>query len=160
MIPRMVCMIFIETTAEKVWEALTSSEYTRKYLYGMNVESDWNIGSTLLWSCEGCGPDYSGTLMKYDRPFLLSFIWHHVDLHCFENMITFELVEAEDDARNTIVHLTVTAEWLGVIEDQERAGAIIHSLRSFWSAAMSGLKTLLETGRPLHMPVLGGPFAN
>ena len=159
--PRMVYTIFIETTAEKAWEALTSSNFTRKYFYGMNVESDWKLGSKLLWSWEGCSPEYSGTLMQYDRPFLLSFIWRHVRSHGPESMITFKLVEAENEVlHKTIVELTVTAEWLGLVESEQRANNIIYAMRTFWPVSMSGLKTLLETGRPLPMPVLAGPFGN
>jgi len=158
-IPRMVYTIFIETTAEKAWEALTRSEFTRKYLFGMNVESDWNLGSKLLWSWEGCSPRYSGTLMKYDRPFVLAFLWRYEHPPGPESMITFKLVEAENELlRKTVVELTVTAEWLGVVESQERASRIILAMRTFWPVSMSGLKTLLETGRPLSLPALAGPF--
>ena len=35
----------INSTPEKVWKALTTSEFTQKYWFGRKVESDWKVGS-------------------------------------------------------------------------------------------------------------------
>lgn len=45
--PQFVYVTYIETTPEKLWEALTSSEFTRKYWFGAEVRSDWKVGSPL-----------------------------------------------------------------------------------------------------------------
>src|ERR1700687_714222 len=37
--------IYIKTTPERLWEAITSSELRQKYNFGMGVESDWTPGS-------------------------------------------------------------------------------------------------------------------
>lgn len=42
-------LIHIKTTKEKLWKALTESEYTVQYMYGCDVECSWNIGDPMLW---------------------------------------------------------------------------------------------------------------
>ena len=41
---KLIYAIYIKTTPEKLWEALTNSEFTRQYMWGANVESDWQVG--------------------------------------------------------------------------------------------------------------------
>ena len=40
-----VYVTYIRTTPEKLWEALTSPEFNRKYWMGAHQESDWRKGS-------------------------------------------------------------------------------------------------------------------
>jgi uncharacterized protein YndB with AHSA1/START domain len=44
--------ITIQATPAKVWEVLTSPEYTKQYMMGCVAESDWKPGSPLLWTLE------------------------------------------------------------------------------------------------------------
>ena len=37
--------IYIKTTPERLWEAITDPEMRRKYTFGVGVESDWTPGS-------------------------------------------------------------------------------------------------------------------
>jgi uncharacterized protein YndB with AHSA1/START domain len=39
----------IDASAADVWDALTNPEKTKKYMFGSEVESDWKVGSTILW---------------------------------------------------------------------------------------------------------------
>ncbi len=41
--------ITIDAPVEKVWDALTNSAQTKKYMFGCETVSDWKVGSTLLW---------------------------------------------------------------------------------------------------------------
>ncbi len=45
-------IIEIDAPAGKVWEALTSPEWTRQYMFNCAVESDWKKGSPVLWKME------------------------------------------------------------------------------------------------------------
>lgn len=40
----------LKTDIETVWKALTTSEYTKKYLFNCAVKSDWKPGSLIEWS--------------------------------------------------------------------------------------------------------------
>ena len=41
--------IVINAPAIKVWDALTNPEQTKKYMFGCETVSDWQVGSPLLW---------------------------------------------------------------------------------------------------------------
>jgi uncharacterized protein YndB with AHSA1/START domain len=45
--PEFVYVAYIETTPEKLWEALTSSEFTRRYWFNTELRSDWKLGSPI-----------------------------------------------------------------------------------------------------------------
>src|ERR1700719_4421853 len=46
--PTTVYTIYIASTPEKVWEALTSAEFSRKYFFGNTVEVDLRIGGAYI----------------------------------------------------------------------------------------------------------------
>ena len=59
--------IEMNTTKEKLWEALTSSAYTVKYMYGCRLECSWNIGDPMLWIGDQDGITYvKGYLLEMD----------------------------------------------------------------------------------------------
>src|SRR6201995_4390104 len=41
--------IALQAPANKVWDALTNPEQTKKYMFGCETVSDWKVGSSLLW---------------------------------------------------------------------------------------------------------------
>jgi uncharacterized protein YndB with AHSA1/START domain len=43
--PEFVYVTYIETTPEKLWQALTSSAFTKPYWWNTEVKSDWKVGS-------------------------------------------------------------------------------------------------------------------
>jgi uncharacterized protein YndB with AHSA1/START domain len=45
--PEFVYVAYIETTPEKLREALTSSEFTRRYWFNTELRSDWKLGSPI-----------------------------------------------------------------------------------------------------------------
>jgi uncharacterized protein YndB with AHSA1/START domain/DNA-binding transcriptional ArsR family regulator len=132
--PSFVYVIYIHSTAERVWDALTDPELTARYWGHSNVSADWRPGSR--WDhvrTDGSGiSDGGGDVLESDRPRRLALAWE-------TSTVTFD-VEPHDD----IVRLTVTHEDLG---EDERAGAA-----AGWAAVLSNLKSLLETGHPLPQP--------
>ncbi|MGY3456009.1 uncharacterized protein YndB with AHSA1/START domain [Bradyrhizobium sp. LM3.4] len=65
--PQFVYVTYIETTPETLWEALTSSEFTRQYWFGAEVQSDWKVGSPFALLLEGETTD-SGEILEADPP--------------------------------------------------------------------------------------------
>ena len=51
--PEFVYVTYIETTPEKLWQALTSSEFTRRYWFGTELRSDWKVGSPFALVTDG-----------------------------------------------------------------------------------------------------------
>jgi uncharacterized protein YndB with AHSA1/START domain len=46
--PAIVYTIYIASTAEKVWQALTSAEFSRQYFFGNAVEVDLKVGGAYI----------------------------------------------------------------------------------------------------------------
>ena len=142
--PEFIYVSYIETTPEKLWEALTSSEFTKRYWFDTEVRSDWKVGSPFALVMGGKTTD-TGAILEADPPRRLSYSFKH---QLFEEMrhepATKVVFTIEPHGR--IVKLTVTHE--GFIEGSKLLGAVSRG----WPAILSGLKSLLETGRVFAIP--------
>src|SRR3977135_562999 len=65
--PEFIYVTYIETTPEKLWEALTSSDFSRRYWFGTELRSDWKVGSPLALVMNGT-TTYTGGILRADRP--------------------------------------------------------------------------------------------
>ncbi len=137
--PRFVYVAFIRTTAEKLWLALTSPEFTTQYWFGMHHECEWKPGSAWkLVFADGRVAD-AGEILEADPPKRLVIKWR--------NEFKQEL-KAEGYSRCTIeieknwdaVKLTVTHEI------DAPASKFIEAVSGGWPRILSNLKSLLETG--------------
>jgi uncharacterized protein YndB with AHSA1/START domain len=140
--PSFVYVTYIATTPERLWAALTQPEFTERYMFGRRVESTWAAGAPVrYWGREGSVSD-SGQVLESDPPRRLSITWR---------------VEFDDALRDEgYSTVTFVLEPLGgevkltVIHDELREGSGVHKGISMgWPKALSSLKSLLETGRPL-----------
>jgi uncharacterized protein YndB with AHSA1/START domain len=134
--------IYIKTTPERLWQALTDSELRSKYNFGVGVESDWSPGSPYK-AAAGSFAIAEGENLEVDPPRRLvqSFnaLWGDDVRSEATSRVTFDIEQVEDSCR-----LTVTHGQLG-----ERAN---EQLYGGWPMILSGLKTLLETGETLTTP--------
>ena len=134
--------IYIKTTPERLWEAITDPAMRRKYTFGVGVISDWTEGS----SYDGMAGDLKiidGENLEVDPPRRLvqSFnaVWSDDVKSEGTSRVTWEIEQVEDSCRLTVTH------------DQLREGAN-SELYGGWPMILSGLKTLLETGELLTTP--------
>src|SRR5438552_9858420 len=74
--PPFVYVTYINTTPEKLWQALTDGEFTRRYWGGRRIQSDWNVGSPVTHVREDGGIDWRGAVLQSERPRLLSYTFH------------------------------------------------------------------------------------
>jgi uncharacterized protein YndB with AHSA1/START domain len=142
--PQFVYVSYIETTPEKLWEALTSSRFTRQYWFNAEVRSDWKVGSPFALLLDGETTD-SGEILEADPPRRLSYGFKH---HKYEELrgepasrVVFTL-----EPFGPLVRLTVLHD--GFVEGGKYPGAVSNG----WPAILSGLKSLLETGKVLAIP--------
>lgn len=137
---------YIKTTPDELWEALTSSEFTRQYWMGHNVESNWQTGSPVTFINPDGKVILSGTILASEKPKVLSYTW---------SVQTDERMRAEKPSRVTflleryepnpeLVRLTVTHD-----EFPENS-TVFASISTGWPMVLSSLKTLLETQQAIH----------
>jgi uncharacterized protein YndB with AHSA1/START domain len=136
--------IYIKTTPERLWEAITSPEERAKYSFGVETHSDWTPGSTYEASVPAAGIDIArGENLEVDPPRRLvqSFdaLWGDDVMSEGPSRVTWEIEQIEDSCRLTVTH------------DELREGAN-DQLYGGWPMILSGLKTLLETGERLTTP--------
>ena len=142
--PKTVYTTYIKAPAERIWEALTSSEISPQFFFGRRVESDWKLGSVVNYWQEDGTLDVTGKVAEVDYPRRLSFTWHVEWLeefrHLPEVLVTFEIEPQEDDT----MKLTMIEAHRAEVDPKLLEGG-----RRGWSIILNGLKTLLETGAPM-----------
>jgi uncharacterized protein YndB with AHSA1/START domain len=136
--------IYIKTTPERLWEAITEADLRQKYNFGVGVSSDWTPGSRYEAVHPGAGIKISeGENLEVDPPRRLvqSFtaLWSDDVKEEGTSRVTWEIEPVGDSCRLTVTH------------DQLREGAS-DELYGGWPMILSGLKTLLETGELLTTP--------
>jgi uncharacterized protein YndB with AHSA1/START domain len=143
--PEFVYTTYIETTPEKLWEALTSSEFSKRYWFGTELRSDWKVGSPLALVMNGTTTD-TGEILEADRPRRLSYTFHHVTSEAARkerpSKVVFNL-----EPHGKLVKLTLTHE------DFEAGSKLLDGISKGWPAILSSLKSLLESGTALEIPV-------
>jgi uncharacterized protein YndB with AHSA1/START domain/DNA-binding transcriptional ArsR family regulator len=136
--PSFVYVTYINSTPEKVWEALTDADLTARYWGHSNV-SDWQPGSR--WEhrrTDGSGTvDVAGDVIETTPPRRLVITFGGADEAGQPSVVHFDIEPHRD-----IVRLTVTHTDIPDANNYEAAAA-------GWAAVMSNLKSLLETGSVL-----------
>ena len=135
--------IYIRTTPERLWEAITSEQMRARYSFGVGTVSDWTPGSEYKASVPGVIEIAAGTNLEVDPPRRLvqSFtaLWSEDVQREGESRVTWEI-----EPVGTSCRLRVTHDQLSDEANDELFGG--------WPMILSGLKTLLETGEDLDTP--------
>jgi len=136
--------IYIKTTPERLWQAITDSEIRGKYHFGNSIRSDWTPGSRFEMRHKGFdGLLGEGENLEVDPPRRLVqsmvALWSDDAKAEGTSRITWEIEPVGDSCRLTVTH------------DQLREGAN-EELYGGWPMILSGLKTWLETGELLTTP--------
>lgn len=165
--------IYIKTTPERLWEAITNAELRAKYNFGLMVSSDFTAGSPFQGvvpktaSGEPCtsgngGADASGAGVS-EMPKPIAAGTKILEGENLEVVRPYKLVQSfralwgEDVKKEGTSRVTWEIEQIGdscrltVTHDQLREGANAQ-LYGGWPMILSGLKTLLETGELLTTP--------
>ena len=136
--------IYIKTSPERLWEAITDGEMRKRYSFGVGIESDWTAGSEYLARVPGVVDISSGENVEVDPPRRLvqtfKALWSEEVEREGTSRVTWEIEPVGDDSCQ-----------LRVIHDQLPEGAN-NQLWGGWPMILSGLKTLLETGEDLTTP--------
>lgn len=136
-----VYTIYIASTPEKVWEALTSAEFSRKYFSGLAVEMQPKLGGSFIVRAPDGSEHISGEVFEYDPPRKLTVTWN-VNWPDLVEKLGITLVTYEIEQAGEAVRLTMRER-----HDRELSDDILSGGRTGWPAILSGLKSLLETGK-------------
>ncbi len=136
--------IYIKTTPERLWEAITDPEIRAKYNFGAGVNSDWTPGARLeIDAAKAGGLLGEGEVIEVDPPRRLVHtmvaLWSDDVKREGPSRVTWEIEPVGDSCRLTLTH------------DQLREDANAE-LYGGWPMILSGLKTWLETGELLTTP--------
>jgi uncharacterized protein YndB with AHSA1/START domain len=131
--------LHINAPAQKVWEALTTPAIIKEYFFGTHAESDWKVGSSLLFKGEWEGKAYvdKGTILQSNPPYLFQYDYFSSwsdkpDVPENYNTITYELTEKDGGTLLSITQTNCTDE------AQQK-----HSEEN-WMGIMTGMKALVE----------------
>jgi uncharacterized protein YndB with AHSA1/START domain len=155
--PSFVYTTYIQTTPERLWEALTSPAFTERY-WNVSFDTDWTPGSEMIWNNHGVRiADRAQVVLESDPYRRLSFTWHDFTpelaraLDMSEDVfaaaaaeprskVTFELEPAGSAVKLTVLH-----------DDFPPASKAAEMVSNGWPQVLSKLKTLLETGETFRI---------
>ncbi len=131
--------VTIHAPAAQVWDALTSPELIRQYLFGTNTETDWKVGSDIRWRGEYEGKSYEdkGKILQVLPEKLLQHTYHSA-MSGIEDKpenyfnVTYELEETDGETTVTVANSNLPDE-----------KSVAHS-ESNWSQVLSKLKEVVE----------------
>jgi uncharacterized protein YndB with AHSA1/START domain len=136
--------IYIRTTPERLWAAITDPDARARFHFGNRIESDWSPGGRyVVTNPRAEGPLIEGENLEVDPPRRLvqtmRALWDDDSLAAITSRVTWEIEPVEDSCRLIVLH------------DQLPEGADAQ-LYGGWPMILSGLKTWLETGEELTTP--------
>ena len=135
--------LYIGTTPGKLWAAITDPEQTRQYWYGALNHSTWTPGARWTSESEEGEVYLEGEIVELEQPSSLVHTFHVVTdgedaATDPPSTVTWEITAMGDACQLILVHE-------GLDE------ATLDYVTGGWELILSGLKTWLETGQPLHV---------
>jgi uncharacterized protein YndB with AHSA1/START domain len=134
-----VYVIYIRTTPDRLWSALTDAEFMRQYWFGMHCESQWTAGSPWrMVRADGSICD-AGEIIESEPPRRLVIRWQHQDRPELKteghSVCTMELEPSGPAVKLSITHSI-----------EREHSKLIEAVSGGWPKIISNLKSLLETG--------------
>src|SRR5437870_11780617 len=132
--------VIIRAPIEDVWDALTTPELIKRWFFGVDTETDWQVGSPLVHRGEWQGKPYedTGTILRFEPPSLL--VHSHrspasgvPDRPEHYQEVTWSLSERDGETTLTVAETNLPSQEAKAVSEQA------------WNAALSNLKGLLET---------------
>ncbi len=140
---RFVYVTYIRTTPEKLWQALTAPEFTRRYWKETRQDCAWKPGAS--WKViipDGSVID-SGEVVEIDAPRRLVLKWRHERRPALKaegySRLTYELEPQGETVKLTVIH-----------EMDVPQSQFIQAVSGGWPLILASLKSLLETGESLE----------
>ncbi len=139
--PKLEYQAYIRTTSDKLWDAITRPEQTQQYFYGLAVTSDWKPGSSIKHLFPDGKSQIEGKVLEVEPRKKLVHTFATTGESDAPSRVTWEL-----QPMGSVTLLTLTHD------DFDGETQTYQSVARGWNPVVSGLKTLLETGKPLEIP--------
>lgn len=132
--------IIIKATPSKIWNALTNGELTKKYMFGYEVKSDWNVGSSIVWILKKEGKDYSrrGKVLQAEPNKILKFSDFNPNAGEENIESNYAIVKYE------LLPLKGNQTKLQVTDDYAKNEKKYEESQQFWKDVLPKLKKILE----------------
>jgi len=141
--PDFVYTVYIKTTPEKLWNAITNPEFTRQYWGNENI-SDWKKGSK--WQHVGIDEQRTvrlvGEVSESIRPKRLVLTWADPSDAADKSQhsrVTFEIEPIGDMVRLNVIHSNLLA-----------GSEMARKIADGWPRVLSSMKSFLEAGKALN----------
>jgi uncharacterized protein YndB with AHSA1/START domain/DNA-binding transcriptional ArsR family regulator len=141
--PKHVYELYIRTSPERLWQAITDPEFTQRYYHDTRVASGWQPGDSITYTWTDGTVTIDGEILEADAPRRLV---HSFKARWEQNddpptTVTWEITPmGSETCLLVMTHAGFTSE-----------NATYESVKGGWPVILSGLKTLLETGEPLKI---------
>jgi len=139
--PKLEYQAYVRTTPGKLWDAITSPEQTRQYFYGLAVTSDWKPGASIKHLFPDGKSQVEGKVLEVEPGRKIVHTFATTGSTDGASRVTWEI-----QPMGAVTLLTLTHDDFDGETDTYR------SVARGWNPVVSGLKTLLETGKPLEIP--------
>jgi len=149
---------FIRTSPEKLWQTLTSGEFSQKYWFGFRFEVDLRVGGTVrIHPPKGMEQhgDHKGEVLECVPNRKLVYTWQQNDTPEIAkkrdglSRVTYELTPMGSQVKLRLIHENLLPE------DVEKDPSTFKGINNGWPAVISSLKSLLENGVALDFGMTG-----
>jgi uncharacterized protein YndB with AHSA1/START domain len=140
--PKFVYVVYIASTAEKVWQTLTDPSVTEKYWFGFRVAANGKAGEQMTATDPKGKVVHRDPIIESDPPRRLIYAWQplYKDLQGERpSRVTFELTALKGQTRLTVTH-----------DEFDEGSKIFGLISKGWPAVLSSMKSFLETGSGLQ----------
>lgn len=140
--PRHIFQVYIRTTPEQLWQAITDPDFTQRYFFETRSDASWRPGEVLVYRRKDGSVVVEGEVLEADPPRRLVTSWSFRNRPEVDNdppsRVTWEIEPLGPTCRLTLVH-----------DGFESETATFKSVVRGWPRVLSNLKSLLETGETL-----------
>jgi uncharacterized protein YndB with AHSA1/START domain len=149
--PKFVYVIYIASTPEEVFRALTSAEISKQYWSGCAVVSDWKVGAPFGLKLTHQDKQITGEVLEFDPPKRLAYTFQpreHGVKDESASRVTFDIETYQDQVKLTVIH-----------DGFEPGSKVYEAISRGWPHVLSSLKSYLESGKGMMAPWYGDDAA-
>ena len=139
--PDFVLQTYIRTTPRELWDAIVNPDKTSQYYYGGRVQADLRVGGKFFYRDPAGEMNLDGEIVELvpGKKLVTTFkaLWAP---NGEPTRVMYEIEQLGETCKLTLTHY-----------DYEKSQA---GVEGGWPLIIAGLKTLLETGKPLSVPAM------